>query len=42
MNYKIDNYDVVVKIEKKKNKNTYIRVKENNIIHVTTSYLVKY
>ena len=40
MNYKIDDYDVTIKIEKKKIKNTYIRVKENNIIHVTTSYLV--
>ena len=40
MNYKIDDNDVTIKIEKKKIKNTYIRVKENNIIHVTTSYLV--
>ena len=38
MKYEIEGtiYDVI--IIKKNNKNTYIRVKENNIIQVTTSY----
>ena len=39
MTYKIEDYEVLVNIEKKKIKNTYIRVKENNTILVTTSYL---
>lgn len=40
MKYVIDNitYDVV--IEKKNNKNTYIRIKDSNIIYVTTNYLI--
>lgn len=38
MKYKIQNKEYDVVIEKKKNKNTYIRVKENGIIYVTTSY----
>ncbi len=36
MTYKIDGISYNVEIVKKKNKNTYIRVKENNIIYVTT------
>ena len=36
-NYNGENYEVV--IEKKNNKNTYIRVKEDLKIHVSTSYL---
>ena len=40
MKYKIDKYECDVIIEKKNNKNTYIRVKENNIILVTTNYFV--
>ena len=39
MTYKIEDYEILVNIEKKKIKNTYIRVKENNTILVTTSYL---
>ena len=40
MKYKIDNtyYDVV--IERKNNKNTYIRIKDDLKIHVSTNYLV--
>lgn len=40
MNYKIDgkNYEVI--ITKKNNKNTYVRVKEDYKIYVTTSYFV--
>jgi len=40
MKYVVDNitYDVV--IEKKGNKNTYIRIKEDNVIYVTTNYLM--
>lgn len=40
MKYKIDEYECDVIIEKKNNKNTYIRVKENNVILVTTNFLV--
>ncbi|MEG2457779.1 MAG: YgjP-like metallopeptidase domain-containing protein [Bacilli bacterium] len=36
----IDNQEYIVNIEKKGNKNTYIRVKEDLEIYVTTSYLV--
>ncbi len=39
MNYKIGEYNCNVVIEKKNNKNTYIRVKENNTILITTNYL---
>ena len=40
MKYVVDNitYDVV--IEKKGNKNTYIRIKDDNVIYVTTNYLM--
>lgn len=40
MKYSINGIDFDVIIEYKNNKNTYMRVKENNIIHVTTHYLV--
>ena len=40
MKYRIEDYECNVVIEKKNNKNTYIRVKENNTILVTTHYLV--
>ncbi len=40
MIYKIDNDNYIVNIERKNNKNTYIRVKEDLSILVTTSYLV--
>lgn len=40
MKYKIDNYECEVFIEKKGNKNTYIRIKEDNNIYITTNYLV--
>lgn len=39
MKYQIDHCDYDVIIEKKRNKNTYIRLKEPNIIYVTTSLL---
>lgn len=39
MKYQIDHCDYDVVIEKKRNKNTYIRLKEPNIIYVTTSLL---
>jgi predicted metal-dependent hydrolase len=38
MQYKIDDYLCNVYIEKKNNKNTYIRVKEDLNIYVTTNY----
>lgn len=40
MIYKLDNEDYAVEIVKKGNKNTYVRVKENAIIQVTTNYFV--
>lgn len=40
MKYKIEDIECNVVIEKKNNKNTYIRVKENNTILVTTNYFV--
>lgn len=40
MIYRLDNEDYNVEIIKKKNKNTYIRVKEDLTIQVTTNYLV--
>jgi len=40
MKYKINNQEYDVIIEKKNNKNTYIRVKEDLKIHVTTNYFV--
>lgn len=40
MKYNIEDYECNVVIEKKNNKNTYIRVKENNTIFVTTNYFV--
>lgn len=40
MKYKINNQEYDVIIEKKNNKNTYIRVKEDLKIYVTTNYLV--
>lgn len=39
MKYEIDGYLVDIVIEKKKNKNTYIRVKDNNTILITTNFL---
>lgn len=38
MKYKIQNREYLVVIEKKQNKNTYIRVKDDCTIYVTTSY----
>ena len=40
MKYKINNQEYDVVITKKNNKNTYIRVKEDMKIYVTTNYLV--
>ncbi len=40
MIYQIDNDDYIVNIERKNNKNTYIRVKDDLSILVTTNYLV--
>lgn len=40
MKYNINGIEFNVIIEKKSNKNTYIRVKENNTIYITTNYLV--
>ena len=40
MKYVVDGYECNIVIEKKNNKNTYIKVKENNTILVTTNYLV--
>jgi len=40
MKYKINNVEYEVIIEKKNNKNTYIRVKEDMKIYVTTNYFV--
>lgn len=40
MKYKINNQEYEVIITKKNNKNTYIRVKEDMKIYVTTNYLV--
>lgn len=40
MIYQIDNENYIVNIERKNNKNTYIRVKEDLSILVTTNYLV--
>lgn len=39
MKFKIKNKEYDVEIVRKNNKNTYIRIKENGIIYVTTSYL---
>ncbi len=38
MKYRIDDIDYDVIIEKKNNKNTYIRIKEDNSIYITTNY----
>ena len=38
MKYSIDGIECDVIIEKKNNKNTYLRVKENNKILITTNY----
>ena len=38
MKYEIDGIDYEVIIEKKNNKNTYIRVKEDGKIYITTNY----
>lgn len=40
MQYKVEEYLCEVHIEKKNNKNTYIRVKDDLNIYVTTNYLV--
>ena len=40
MKYRIDNIDYDVIITKKNNKNTYVRVKEDMKIYVTTNYFV--
>ncbi len=40
MRYKVDNQEYEVIIEKKNNKNTYIRVKEDLKIYITTNYFV--
>lgn len=39
MKYEIDGYLVDIVIEKKKNKNTYIRVKDCNTVLITTNFL---
>ena len=39
-NYKLDGENFVVEVVKKNNKNTYIKVKEDLTIYVTTNYLV--
>ena len=39
-NYKIDGEHYPVEVIKKNNKNTYIRIKEDSTIYVTTNYLV--
>lgn len=39
MKYEIGEYLVDIIVEKKKNKNTYIRVKEDNVVLITTNYL---
>lgn len=38
MKYVIDNQEYMVNIIRKNNKNTYLRVKKDNVIEVTTSY----
>ena len=38
-NYKLDGENYIVKVVKKNNKNTYIKVKEDLTIYVTTNYL---
>lgn len=40
MKYEIDGYTLDVVITKKRNKNTYIRMKDEKTIYVTTSYFV--
>ena len=40
MKYSIENTECNVFIEKKNNKNTYIRIKEDLNIYVTTNYFV--
>lgn len=40
MNYQIDGVSYSVQIERKKNRNTYLRVKEDMTIFVTTHFLV--
>lgn len=40
MKYRIDDYDYDVVITRKSNKNTYIRIKEDLKVHVTTNYFV--
>lgn len=39
-NYKLDDENYIVDVVKKNNKNTYIKVKEDLTIYVTTNYLV--
>ena len=39
-NYKLDGENYVVEVIKKNNKNTYIKVKEDLTIYVTSNYLV--
>lgn len=41
MKYEINDIEYQVIIEKKNNKNTYIRLKKNNVILVTTNYFVR-
>ena len=41
MKYQINNELIDVIIERKNNRNTYIRVKEDMKIYVTTNYLVR-
>lgn len=36
MTFRIDDTDYLVEVEKKQNKNTYLRLKEPNIIYITT------
>ena len=40
MKYELDGIEYDVFIERKNNKNTYTRVKDDLTIHVTTNYLI--
>jgi len=40
MKYTVNNIEYDVVIEKKNNKNTYLRVKDNNTLFITTNYFV--
>ena len=38
MTYQLEDTIYTVEVEKKKNKNTYIRIKPGNVIYITTNY----